>query len=118
MGAKPLVWPERHAPPKKCDNKTAAQRSKCRGREIPDRWVSSGREVLKVFQDGGVHPKATNDLHAAPARAVPRYSDRSRPSVGDEMLKSAGEPGSYHLLVGQQGQDREEDDAGPGEDPK
>jgi len=34
------------------------------------------------------------------------------------MLNSSRKPGSHHLLVGQQGQDREEDDAAPGEDPK
>ena len=50
--------------------------------------------------------------------AVPGHSNCSRPSVGDEMLNSSRKPGSYHLLVGQQGQDREEDDAAPGEGPK
>jgi len=73
--------------------------------------------VLEVFQDGGIHPKAADDLHAATGRTVPCDSDRGRPSIGDEMLNSAGEPGSHQLLVGQQGQDREEDDAAPGEDP-
>jgi hypothetical protein len=38
----------------------------------------------------------------ASAHAVARHSDRSRSSVGDEMLKSAGEPGSHHLLGRQQ----------------
>ena len=74
--------------------------------------------MLEVFQDGGVDLKAANDLHATSGRAVPCHSDRRRPSVGNEMLNSAGERGSHHLLVGQQGQDREEDDAAPGEDPK
>jgi hypothetical protein len=73
--------------------------------------------VLEIFEDGGVHPKAGNDLHATTGRAVPCHSDRSRRSVGDEMLDSSRKPGSHHLLVGQQRQDREEDDAAPGEDP-
>jgi hypothetical protein len=48
--------------------------------------------VLEVFQDAGVCPKAADDLHAASARAVACHSDRSRPGVSDEMLKSAGKP--------------------------
>ena len=100
------------------DHKTAAQRPKRRCREISDRWVPPGREVLEIFQNGSVHPKATNDLHTATGRAVSCHSDRSRPSVGDEMLNSSRKPGSHHLLVGQQRQDCEEDDAAPGEDPK
>ena len=48
--------------------------------------------MLEIFQDAGVHPKAANDLHAASAHAVARHGDRSRSSVGDEMLKSAGSP--------------------------
>ena len=48
--------------------------------------------MLEVFQDAGVHPKAADDLYAASARAVACHSDRSRPGVGDEMLKSAGNP--------------------------
>jgi hypothetical protein len=74
--------------------------------------------VLEVFQQAGVCPKAADDLHAASARAVTCHSDRSRPSVSDEMLKSAGEPGSHHVLGRQQRQDGEEDDAAPGEDAK
>jgi hypothetical protein len=34
------------------------------------------------------------------------------------VLKSAGEPGSHHVLGRQQRQDGEEDDAAPGEDAK
>jgi hypothetical protein len=60
--------------------------------------------------------KATDDLHAASARAVACHSDRSRPGVGDEMLKLAGEPGSHHLSRRQQRQDSEENGAAPGED--
>jgi hypothetical protein len=45
------------APPEEGDSKTAAQRPNRRRREIPDRWVPSGRVVLEVFQDGSVHPK-------------------------------------------------------------
>ncbi len=93
--------PDGEPAPKKGYSKTAAQRSKRRCREIPDRWVPPWREVLEIFQDGGVYPKAANDLHAATGRAVPCHGDRRRPRVGDEMLNSAGEPGSHHLLVGQ-----------------
>ena len=74
--------------------------------------------MLEVFQNAGVYPKAADDLHAASARTVACHSDRSRPGVGDEMLKSAGEPGSHHLLRRQQRQDGEENDAAPGEDAK
>ena len=75
-------------------------------------------EVLEVLQDAGVHPKAADDLHAASAHAVACHSDRSRPGIGDEMLKSAGEPSSHHLLRGQQRQNGEENDAAPSEDAK
>jgi hypothetical protein len=74
--------------------------------------------MLEVFQDAGVHPKAADDLHAASARAVTCHSDRSRPGVGNEMLNSAGEPGSHQLLRRQQRQDSKENDAAPGEDAK
>ena len=74
--------------------------------------------MLEVFQYACVHPKAADDLHAASAPAVACHSDRGRPGVGDEMLKSAGEPGSYHFLRRQQRQDGEKNDAAPGEDPK
>jgi hypothetical protein len=63
-------------------------------------------------------PKTANDLHAASAPAVTCYSDRSRPGVGDEMLKSAREPGSYNFLRRQQRQDGEENNAPRGEDAK
>jgi hypothetical protein len=72
--------------------------------------------VLEVFQDAGICPKAADDLHAASARTVTCHSERSRPGVSDEVLKSAGEPGSHHVLGRQQRQDGEEDDAAPGED--
>ena len=49
--------------------------------------------MLEVFEDAGVHPKAANDLCSASARIVACHSDRSRPGVGDEMLKSAGKSG-------------------------
>jgi hypothetical protein len=62
--------------------------------------------------------KPPMNLHAASARAKTCHSDRSRPGVGDEMLKSAGEPGSHHRLSRQQRQDGEENDAAPGEDAK
>jgi hypothetical protein len=74
--------------------------------------------VLEIFQQASVHPKAADDLKAAAARAVACHSNRSRPGVSDEMLKSAGEPGSHHVLCRQQRQDGEEDDAAPGEDAK
>jgi hypothetical protein len=96
-----------HEPRKEGNHEPAAQRPKRRRCEISDRWVPSGREVLEVFQNGGVHPKSTNYLHTASGRAVPSHSDRSRSSVGNEMLKLAGEPGSYHLLRRQQRQDSE-----------
>ena len=78
--------------PDKNNSKTAAQRPKRRCREIPDRWVPSGREVLEIFQDGGVHPEAADDLHAASAHAVPCRSDGGRPSVGDECSSRPGSP--------------------------
>jgi hypothetical protein len=114
----PSKWLDGQAPPKEGDSQTAAQRSERRRREISDRRMPTRREVLEVFQDGGVHPKAANDLHAASARAATCHSDRSRPGVGDEMLKSAGESGSHHLLRRQQRQESEENDAAPGEDAK
>ena len=55
--------------------------------------MPSGREVLEVFEDGGIQAEAANDLRAL-ARAVPRHSDRSRPSIGDEMLNSSRKSGS------------------------
>jgi len=63
-------------------------------------------------------PKAADDLRAASARAVACHSDRSRPGIGDEMLKSAGDPGPHHLLRRQQRQDGQDNDAAPGQDPK
>jgi len=80
--------------------------------------MPTGREVLEVFQYAGVDPKAADDLHAASAHTVACHSDRGRPSVGDEMFKAAGEAGSHHLFRWQQGQDSEENDAAPGQDPK
>jgi len=80
--------------------------------------MPAGREVLEVFQDAGVHANAADDLNAASARAVACHRDRSRPGVGDEMLKSAGEPGSHHLLRRQQRQHGEKNDTAPGQDPK
>jgi hypothetical protein len=74
--------------------------------------------MLEVFQQAGVHPKATNDLKAAAAHAVTCHSECSRPGVGNKMLKSAGQPGSHHVLGRQQRQDGEEDDTAPGEDAK
>src|SRR5947209_9638610 len=106
------------AAPQEGAGKTAAQRSKRRCREISDRRMSTGSEVLEVFQYRSVCPKAADDLHAAAAHAVTCHSDCSRPSVGNEMLKSAGEPGSNHVLGRQQRQNGEEDDAAPGEDAK
>ena len=50
------------------------------------------REVLEVFQNGGIHPKATDDLRAASALDVACHRDRSRSGVGREMLKLAGSP--------------------------
>ena len=108
----------RRAPPKKGDNKAAAQRSKRRGHKILDRWVPAGREVLEIFQDAGVHPKTADDLHAASGLAVTCHSDRGRSGVGHEMLKSAGEPSPHHLLRRQQRQDGEQNDAAPREDPE
>jgi hypothetical protein len=106
------------AAPQEGAGKTAAQRSKRGYREISDRRMPAGRKMLEVFKQAGVRPKAANDLKAAAAHAVTCHSDCSRPSVGNEMLKSAGEPGSHHVLGRQQRQDRENDDAAPGEDAK
>jgi hypothetical protein len=39
--------------------------------------MAAGREVLEVFQQAGVCPKAADDLYAASARAVACHSDRS-----------------------------------------
>jgi hypothetical protein len=117
-GRQPLMRPDGQAPPEEGDSKTTAQRSERRRGEISYRRVPTGREVLEVFQDAGLHPKAADDLHTTAARAVACHSDRSRPGVGDEMLKSAGEPGSHHLLRRQQRQDSEKNDAAPGEDAK
>lgn len=82
-------------------------------------------------------PKAADDLHAASARAVACHSDRGRPSVGNEMLKSiachcdrypsgvstempksAREPHPHQYWRWQQRQNGEENDATPGEEPK
>jgi hypothetical protein len=46
------------APPEEGDSKTTAQRSERRRGEISYRRVPTGREVLEVFQDAGVHPKS------------------------------------------------------------
>jgi len=43
-----------------------------------------------------------------------RYSQDT--GVGHEMLNAAGEPGPHHLLRRQQRQNREHNDAAPGED--
>ena len=99
--------------------------------------MPTGREVLEVFQDAGVHPKAADDLHGASARTVACHSDRGRPSVGDEMFKSvachcdrypsvvstempksARDPHPYQYWRRQQRQNGQENDAAPGEEPK
>ena len=76
------------------------------------------REVLEVFRDAGIYTKTADDLHGTSACAVTCHGDRSRPGVGNEMLKSAREPGSHHLRGRQQRQDGEENEATPGEDAK
>ena len=53
------------------------------------------------------------DLGGASVCAVVLHGDRSRTGSGDEVLKSAGEPGAHHLLGRQQRWDREQDDAAP-----
>jgi hypothetical protein len=106
------------APQEEDDSKTAAQRSQRRRGEIGYRRVPTWREVLEIFQETGIHPEAADDLDTTAAQPVARHSDRSRPRVGDKMLKSAGEPGSHHLLRRQQRQDGEENHAAPGEDAK
>jgi hypothetical protein len=84
------------AAPQEGAGKTAAQCSKRRYREISDRRMPAGREVLEVFQDAGVCQKAADDLHAASARAIACHSDRGRPGISDEVLKSP--KGSTSLL--------------------
>src|SRR5271163_3056912 len=99
------------AAPQERAGKTAAQRSERRCREISDRRMPAGREMLEVLQDAGIEPKTPDDLRATSACAVTCHSDRSRPSVGDEMLKSARKPGSHHRLRRQQRKYGKEDDA-------
>jgi hypothetical protein len=109
---------EGQATPEQGSSEPAAQRSERRRREISYRRMPTGREVLEIFQDAGVHPETADDRHAASAHAVACHSNGGRPSVGDEMLELAGKPGSYHLLSRQQGQDGEENDAAPSQNPK
>ena len=75
------------------------------------------REMLEVLQDRSVHPKATDDPHAASARAVARHADRRRPGIGNQMLKFPRKTGSRHVLRRQQREHGEEKDAAPREDP-
>ena len=109
---------EGQATPEQGSSEPAAQRSERRRREISYRRMPAGREVLEIFQDAGVHPEAANDLHAASAHAVACHSNGGRRSVGNEMLELAGKPGSYHVLSRQQGQDGEENDAAPSQNPE
>jgi hypothetical protein len=109
---------EGQATPEQSTSEPAAQRSERRRREISYRRMPAGREVLEIFQDAGVHAEAADDLYAASAHAVACRSNGGRPSVGNEMLESAGKPGSYHVLSRQQGQDGEENDAAPSQNPK
>jgi hypothetical protein len=88
----PLTSPDGRAPPKKCDDKTAAQPSKPRRRKILDRWVLAGQEVLEVFQDASIHPKASDDPRDTSPRAVACHRDRCRPGVGDKCSISPGRP--------------------------
>jgi hypothetical protein len=76
------------------------------------------REVLQVFQDAGVQPKAPNDPNGAPVQPVSRHCDRRRAGIGREMLKRAGKAGSHHVLRRQQRQKTEEADANPRQEPK
>ena len=76
------------------------------------------REVLQVFQNAGVKPEPADNLNAASARTVACHSDRCGAGIGHEMLDPAGQPGPNDLLRGQKRQDRQEDDATPGQDPK
>jgi hypothetical protein len=89
------------ATPEERDGEPAAQGSQRRRREIRDRRMPTGRELLEVFQDSGVHPKATKDSHIAAARTIPPHGDRRGPDVGYEVFKLAGEPGSHGIQLGQ-----------------
>jgi hypothetical protein len=89
------------------DGEPAAQGSQHRCREILDRRMPTGRELLEVFQDSGVHPKAANDLCIAAARTIPRRADRGGPDVGYEVFNLAGEPGSHGIQLGQYVQETE-----------
>ena len=112
------MCPDGHTPQKQGNGKPAAQCPKRRRREPLDRWVATRREVLEVFPDTRVNRQAADNLGAPSGRAVACHSDRSRPSVSDEVLKTAGEPGPHHLLRRQQRQNREQNDAAPSEDAK
>ena len=105
-------------PPHHTRFKKPLRQSKRRRREIPDRWVTAGREMLEVLQDAGVHPKAADDLCDTPARAVARHRDRRRPGIGNDVLNSAGKPSAHHVARGQKRQDRKQNDTAPGQDPK
>jgi len=64
---------------------------------------------------GRADPAVASDV-AADQPAVACHSDRSQPGIGHEMLKSAREPSPHHLLRRQERQNREQNDAAPGED--
>jgi hypothetical protein len=55
---------------------SAAQRAECRCSEIFYRWVSSGREMLKVLKYRGIYPEITDDPNAGWAGAI--AADRNR----------------------------------------
>jgi hypothetical protein len=89
------------------DGEPAAQGSQRRRREILDRRMPTGREMLKVFQHSGVHPKAANDSHFAAVRTIPCHADRCGQGVGYEVFNLAGEPGSHGIQLGQYVQETE-----------
>ena len=76
--------------------------------------MPTGREVLEVLQEAGVEPEGADNQRPAFIQPVTRHCYRRRARVGHEMLKLTWEAGSRHFFGGQEGQERQQDDAAPG----
>jgi hypothetical protein len=66
-----------------------ANRSNSVGTPLPNGRVHRDERIAGLRLACAYHTNAANDLHAASASAVACHRNRSRPGVGDKILKSA-----------------------------
>lgn len=104
--------------PKDGGSEPAAQHSHRGRREICDRRMPTGHEMLEIFEDAGVQPKSTNNRDRTSTRPVTRHPDCRRPGISDGMFELPRQAGAHHLFGRHQGQHGKDNHATPGKDPE